>query len=80
MYDSQVSSQHAGAFLLVLVTLFLVVFLLFRFYNPEFLQYKNGKCHSGHQDVAKNMLWSLGLTILFLLLLCILWKVFSCAR
>jgi len=76
----QLKSQHEyGAYgLFLLVTIFLMIYLILTFYNPEFVQRKvHGKA-TQENDVILSMIWAFVLTIIILFVLCLLWYAFTC--
>ena len=72
--------RYEGHALFLLVVVFLVIYLLLTFFNPEFVQRDNDNQHSDEEnDQAKTFLWSLVILALIVLALWILWYAFSCA-
>ncbi len=71
------AEQHGGLALFPLVVVFLVVYLLLTFYNPEFVR-RTVDGHRTHtNDIALTMIWSLVISLVVLLLLGFLWYAFS---
>ncbi len=71
------AEQHGGLALFPLVVVFLVVYLLLTFYNPEFVR-RTVNGHRTHEnDIMVTMLYSLVITLVILLLLAFLWYAFS---
>lgn len=74
-YGSHEYSAH-GLFLLVAV--FLAVYLILTFYNPEFVQRKvHGKAIQ-ENDQTVTMIWALVISLVILFLLALLWYAFTC--
>lgn len=79
MYSQSAHLQEmSGSALFLLVVVFLMVYLMLTFYNPEFVQHKKHGHATGENDVAVTMLWALGITIAILVVLALLWYAFSC--
>jgi heme/copper-type cytochrome/quinol oxidase subunit 2 len=75
-YGSKHEYSAHGLFLLVIV--FLIVYLILTFYNPEFVQRKvHGKA-TGEQDQMVVMIWALVISVVILFLLALLAYAFTC--
>ena len=68
----------SGPALFLLVIVFLAVYLILTFYNPDFVQHKKHGHATGESDQAVVMLWSLGITIAILVVLALLYYAFTC--
>ena len=71
-------SQHKGHGLFLLVIVFLAVYLLLTFYNPEWVQRTTDGERNGTNDSMVTMLWSLVISLVILFILGLLWYGFSC--
>ena len=72
--------HYGGHALFWCVVIFLVVYLLLTFFNPEFVQRKDHKGNAnGQNDQAVTMLYSLLILAFIILILWVLWYAFSCA-
>ena len=72
--------HYEGHALFLPVTVFLVIYLLLTFFNPDFVQRKDSHDeHNGENDPAVTLLWSLVIVALIALALWVLWYAFSCA-
>lgn len=72
--------HHGGLALFWLVALFLAIYLLLTFFNPDYVQRKDHKDRAnGQNDQAVTMLYALVILAVILLILWALWYAFSCA-
>lgn len=78
MYSAGDYHQMSGYGLFLLVIVFLSVYLILTFYNPEFVQRKKHGHATGEGDQAVVMLWALGITIAILVVLALLVYAFTC--
>ena len=71
--------KHLHGYLLFLVVIvFLAVYLMLTFYNPELVQRKEHGEATGVNDVALTMLWALGITLAIVVVLALLFYAFAC--
>ena len=73
-------AHYEGHALFLTVAVFLAIYLLLTFFNPEFVQRedKHGE-KNGVNDQAVTMLYALGILFLIALALALLWYAFHCA-
>jgi len=78
MYSAGDYHQMSGYGLFLLVIVFLSVYLILTFYNPEFVQRKKHGHATGQNDQVVSMLWALGITLVILVVLALIWYGFTC--
>lgn len=76
--QSAATDQYHGHLLFLLVIIFLIVYLMLTFYNPELVQKRSHGKALGPNDVSVTMLWSMAITLFILVLLGLLWYAFTC--
>ena len=78
MMQTHALKEYEGHGVFLGVVVFLAIYLLLTFFNPEFVQRDCGKHHGDEEnDPAKSMLWSLGILALIVVGLWLLWWLFS---
>jgi Na+/proline symporter len=78
MHQHGTHHEYSAHGLFILVAVFLAVYLLLTFYNPEIVQRKvHGKAINVN-DQALTMIWALGITLAILFVLALIWYGFTC--
>jgi len=67
-----------GAGLFMFVVLFVVLYLLMAFFNPDFVQRERDGHKTGELDKGLAVSWAFGISILVVVVLGLLWWGFSC--
>ncbi len=70
--------EHSAYGLFLLVIIFLIVYLLLTFYNPEFVQRKVHGHANGQNDQMVTMLWAIVISVVIVFVLGLLWHAFNC--
>jgi len=71
--------HYDGLALFWCVVVFLVIYLLLTFFNPDFVQREEDDRKTGQNDQAVTILWSLVILAIIVLILWVLYYAYSCA-